>query len=627
MLTALRSQSSKFVLKILFALLIVSFAVWGIGDIFRGGGRSVDLIEVGPVVVSQVELQNEYNRQINQLRQVYGSSIDAETARALGLVNRVVNDVIARGLFAVYTHRIGMRVGDAVVRQTIQGDSSFRNDLGQFDRNRFEAWLSRNGMSEAMLVARLRNDIARGQLTTSLVAGVQPPQTLVGAIHNHRGEERIAETLRIVATDMTGAATPDDAALQAFYEAHVEDYQAPEHRAVTLLRLSPEELAKEIQVGDDEVEAAFAIRKAEFDVAEKRHLDQIVFPDQAAAQAAAEKLAAGGDFAAIAREATGGDPIDLGTLDKAGLARSFPQLADAAFAAPEGQATAPTETMLGWHLVRVLSVEPGRAATLDEHRDEVAHELALERAHDSIVSIANQLEDELAGGATLEEAAATLDLSLSKIPALDSAGNDLAGNPVPEAAEPGLVEAVFAVEAGEAGQLSDAADGGYYMVRVDDIVPAAPRPFDEVRERVTADWLSDAWAKAAAEKATAIVARLDAGESMAAVAGELGTEPRTSKPVKRDGSDVAANLPAAIVPQLFALKQGEVAAVADGGDQIIMRLTEIRAPADGGDPAATADLRQSLRGEMANDVVNQFMAALQQEIDVSVNNDAIDQLF
>jgi peptidyl-prolyl cis-trans isomerase D len=627
MLTALRSKSSKFVLKILFALLIVSFAVWGIGDIFRGGGRSVDLIEVGPQAITQVELQNEYNRQINQLRQVYGSSIDTETARALGLVNRVVNDVIARGLFAVYTHRIGMRVGDAAVRQMIQGDTSFRNDLGQFDRNRFEAWLSRNGMSEAMLVARLRNDIARGQLTTSLVAGVQAPQTLVGAIHDHRSEERVAETLRIVATDMTGVATPDDAALQTFYEAHAEDYQAPEYRAVTLLRLSPEDLAKEIRVGDEEVEAAFAARKAEFDVAEKRHLDQIVFSDQAAAQAAAEKLAAGGDFAAIAKEATGGDPIDLGTVDKAGLARTFPQLADAAFAAPEGQATAPTETMLGWHLVRVLSVEPGREATLAEFRDEVAHDLALEQAHDSIVSIANQLEDELAGGATLDEAAAALDLSLTGIAALDSTGKDPAGNAVPAAAEPGLAEAAFAAEAGEVSPLTDAADGGYYMLRVDDITPAATRPFAEVREQVTADWLSDAWAKAAAEKATAIIERLNAGESLATIATELGTQPSTSKPVMRDGSDVAANLPAAIVPQLFTLKQGEVAAVADGGDQIILRLVEIRAPTDGGDPAATADLRQSLRGELANDVVNQFMAALQQEIDVSVNNEAIDQLF
>ena len=179
----------------------------------------------------------------------------------------------------------------------------------------------------------------------------------------------------------------------------------------------------------------------------------------------------------------------------------------------------------------------------------------------------------------------------------------------------------------EARPLTDAADGGYYMIRVDDVTPAATRPFADVREQVTADWLSDSWAKAAAEKATAIVGRLNAGESLTAIATELGTEVSTSKPVKRDGSDVAANLPAAVVPQLFTLKQGEVAAVADGGDQIILRLAEIRTPTDGGDPAATADLRQALRGEMANDVVNQFMAALQQEIDVSVNNDAIDQLF
>src|SRR5690606_10345208 len=131
---------------------------------------------------------------------------------------------------------------------------------------------------------------------------------------------------------------------------------------------------------------------------------------------------------------------------------------------------------LGWHLVRVRSVEPGREATLEEYRDEVAHELALEQAHDSIVSIANQLEDELAGGATLDEAAATLDLSLSKIPALDSAGNDPAGKPVPEAAEPGLSEAAFAAEAGDVSPLTDAADGGYYMIRVDDVTPAATRP-------------------------------------------------------------------------------------------------------------------------------------------------------
>lgn len=628
MLTALRSKSSKFVLKIVFVVLIASFAVWGIGDIFRGGGRAVDLIEVGPRVVTQAELQNEYNRQLNQLRLAYGAGIDSETARALGLVDRVVSDVIGRGLFSVYTHRIGMRVGDEAVRQVIQSDTAFRNDLGQFDRGRFDAWLSRNGMSEGMLVGRLRDDIARGQLTTSLVAGVQAPQTLVTAIHDHRAETRVAETLRIVATDMTQVAAPDDAALEAFFAENPDRYQAPEYRAVTLLTLSPEDLAKEIRIPDEEIAEGFEARKAEFDVPEKRQLDQIVFPTQEAAQAAAEKLAAGGDFAAIAKEATGGDPIDLGTLDKAGLARTFPQLADAAFTAPEGQVTPPTETMLGWHIVRVRSVEPGKEATLAEHRDAVAHDLALQQAHDSIVSIANQLEDELAGGAALDEAAAKLDLPVTKIEGIDASGLDPSGTAVPAAtAEPSLPGVVFATESGEQSPLSEAADGGYFVLRVDGITPAATRPFADVRAQVTADWLADAWAKAAAEKANAIVTRVNAGESLAAVAAELGAEVKTSKPVTRDGSDAAANLPADAVQQLFALAADETAVVADGNDQIVVRLKETTEPADGADPQATAELRGTLRADIANDIVSQFMAALQQDIEVSVNDAAIQQMF
>jgi peptidyl-prolyl cis-trans isomerase D len=628
MLTALRSKSSKFVLKILFVILIASFAVWGIGDIFRSGGRTMSLIEVGPVTVTQTELQAEYQRQMVQLQSLYGSTFDAETARALGLVNRVVSDVVARSLLAVYTQQIGMRVTDDAVRQVIQGDATFRNDLGQFDRSRFEAWLDRNRMSEGDLVARLRGDIARNQLTASLITGVQAPQSLVGAVHDYRGEQRVAQTLRLAAADMPDVPAPTDAALEAFHLENVDRYQAPEYRALTILRLSPEDLAKEIRIADEEIAAAFESRRHEFDQPEKRHLDQIVFPDEAAAKAAAEKLAAGGDFVEIAREATGGAPIDLGTVDKNGLAGSFAELADAAFATPAGQVSAPTMTVLGWHLVRVLSVEPARAATLAEHREAVAHDLALEQAHDSIVSIANQLEDELAGGAALEEVGDKLDLPLTKVEAVDATGKTPDGTQVEAVTrEPGLASLAFETEAGALSPLSDSTDGGYYVLRVDGITPAATRPLAEVRDQVAIDWLAAERAKAAAEKAASVVEQLNGGTDIATLAAELGREVKTSLPVTRDGEDAAASLDPVAVETLFTLKQGEVATVADGDDQVILRLTEIRAPADGGDPVATAELRDTLRRDLANDVVSQFMAALQQEVPVSVDQDAIDRLF
>lgn len=628
MLLFLRSSVSKIAIKLLFVVLVASFAVWGIGDIFQIGIRSDAPIEVGPVQIGPAELQNEYRRQFSQLQARYGGSLDTETANALGLDDRVVNDVVARTLVAVYADRTGMRVDDDTVRRAIQNDPVFRNEAGQFDRGRFDAWLRQTGMSEAALVARLRNDIARTQLTASLVAGIQVPTTLVNAVHDYRSEARVAETLRIAAADMTGIAEPDEDDLAAFHQENADRYQAPERRAVTVVRLSPEALADEISVPEDEIAAAFESRKAEFDQPERRQLEQIVFADELTAKGAAEEARSGVDFAEIARKATGGEPIDLGTVDKQGLAGLFPQLADAAFAVPEGGISDPIETALGWHVVRVLSVEPAREATLAGHRDQIARDLALQQATDSIVSIANQFEDELAGGATLEEAASKLDLDVVQIPGLDAQGKDAEGAAVPAAeAEPSLAATAFETAEGELSPLTDAADGGYYMLRVDAVTPAAIRPLEEVRDRVRADWMAAQRAKAAEERAAALVERLEGGASMAEIATELGQEVKTSGALTRDGSDAAAWLDSGAVAKLFTLEQGGVAAAPAGDDQVIMRLAEIRQPAPTDQPAVISQINDSLRGAMAADLVNGFMAAVQQEIPVSIDQASIENLF
>lgn len=628
MLTALRSQSSKLLLKILFVVLIASFAVWGIGDMFQRGGRTNAPVTVGSTSFTAAQLQTDYERQLNQLRARYGNALDPDTARALGLPNRVVNDAVVRGLLAEYGRELDMRVTDDQVREAIQGDATFRNDLGQFDRSRFQAWLANNRMSEGELVSRLRADIMRNQLTTSLVVGIDPPQQLIKAVHDYRAEQRVAQTMRLVAANMPEVPTPTNEALQAYYDQNIDRYQAPEYRALTVVTLSPEDLAHEIRISDEEIAASFEARKHEFDQPERRHLDQIVFADEAAARDAAEKLANGADFVAIAREATGGAPIDLGTVTKDALAQSFRELADVAFAPAAGEVTPPTKTVLGWHIVRVISVEPAREATLAEHRDAVAHDLALEQAHDSILSIANQLEDELAGGATLDEAAEKLKLPVTKIAAMDDNGRAPDGKAVEIAGrEPDLPSLAFETPEGEQSPLTDAQSGGYYVLRVDGITPAAPKPFAEVRNQVAIDWLAAERAKAAAEKAKAAVERLNAGEDMAAIATELGTTVKTSSAVTRDGEDAVAGLDPAAVERLFALKPGEAAAVPMGDDQLVVKLLEIREPTDGTDPEATAEVRDALRGDLANDLVSQFMDALQQRIPVSIDQNAVDNLF
>jgi len=622
MLTALKAQASSWIVKILFALLILTFGIWGIGDIFRVGGRDTAVAEVGPEKISGQEFLREFRAEVNRLQPLFGGRLESEQARQLGLADQVLANLVARALFDVHAADIGLAVSDEQIAQHIRDDSAFRSEQGQFDRLRFDLVLRQNGLTEAGYVERLRRDIAREQLT-SAAAAVTAPRTMAEIIRGYRAERRVAETLLIADAAASDPGPPDEAMLAAFHEENAGRYQAPEYRALTVVRISPADIADEIKVSEDELNEEFLIRRDEFDVPERRRIEQIVLADEAAAQAAAERLRQGADFAEVARETTGGEPVDLGTVERGGM---LPELADAAFATPEGAASPPVESPLGWHILRAVTVEPGVTATLDALRDQLTREIALRQAADSVISIANQLEDELAAGAGLDEAAGRLGLKVQTVAAVDAGGKAPDGTPAPDiAGDAALLSLAFATAVGEPTPLTETDEGGYMIVRVDGTTPAALRPLAELREQVVADWQTAERAKAAEAAAEAIAGRLRAGEDIAAIAAERGLTVGRSKPFTRDTGDPEANVLAALGAKLFALGVGETTTGDHPEGHVVARLVEVQPAAP--DDAATAALQASLTEAMSRDAIDLYGAALRREIDVTTNPRAIDALF
>ena len=622
MLTALKAQASSWIVKILFALLILTFGIWGIGDIFRVGGRDTAVAEVGPEKISGQEFLREFRAEVNRLQPLFGGRLETEQARQLGLADQVLDNLVARALFNVHAADIGLAVSDEQIAQHIRDDSAFRGEQGQFDRLRFDLVLRQNGLTEAGYVERLRRDIAREQLTGA-AAAVTAPRTMAEIIRGYRAERRVAETLLIADAAASDPDPPDEATLAAFHEENAGRYQAPEYRALTVVRISPADIADEIKVSEDELNEEFLIRRDEFDVPERRRIEQIVLADEAAAQAAAERLRQGADFAEVARETTGGEPVDLGTVERGGM---LPELADAAFATPEGAASPPVESPLGWHILRAVTVEPGVTATLDALRDQLTREIALRQAADSVISIANQLEDELAAGAGLDEAAGRLGLKVQTVAAVDAGGKAPDGTPAPDrAGDAALLSLAFATAVGEPTPLTETDEGGYMIVRVDGTTPAALRPLAELREQVVADWQTAERAKAAEAAAEAIAGRLRAGEDLAAIAAERGLTVGRSKPFTRDTGDPEANVLAALGAKLFALGVGETTTGDHPEGHVVARLVEVQPAAP--DDAATAALQASLTEAMSRDAIDLYGAALRREIDVTTNPRAIDALF
>lgn len=625
MLRTLRASASSWVVKILFLLLVASFAIWGIGDIFRGPGQATAVAKVGDISITGEQFQREFRRQMNRMQSLFGGQLDMEQARRMGLDRRVLDEMISRTLFNVYAGEIGMAVPDSVLVQHIRSDPTFHNELGVFDRSRFNLLLRQNGLTEQDYLALLRRDIARDELVGAVTAGVSVPDALVETLYGYRAETRVAKTLLIPNDSITDIDAPTDEELAAFHKEHADRYQAPEYRSLTIVELSPKDLAKEIKVSDEALRAAYDERKGEFAVPERRHIEQIVFSDEAAAKAAMDMLRQGTAFAEVAQRTTGNAPIDLGTVERSAILQD---LADAAFATPEGHVSAPVKSPLGWHLLHVLEVEPAHKPSFEEVRDKLRQDIAMDQAVDAVIDLTNQLEDSLAGGASLEEAADSLGLKLVKIDAVSAAGRAPDGSEVAEIkGRPVLQSLAFSTPGGEESQLTETAGGGYAILRVDGVTPPKLRPLEEVRSEVADDWKAAQRAAATKKKAEALAERVRGGDDLAAIAAELNLPVKTSDAFRRDVGDPEANVPTELATELFKVEKGGVATTAVDKGHVVAQLAEIRPAKAAADSPEVGQLRNSTAGAMANDILAQFGGALRQEIDVEINQNVIDRLF
>jgi len=628
MLVSMRKVAGTWIMAIFSFLLIVSFGIWGVGDIFRGRVSDA-VVTVGGVEFPRREVQREFRREMTRLRAALGRDIDADTARRMGLVNRAVDTIVARALYDLDARRLALGVPDAVIASEIRSMAAFKNDAGVFDPNIFRSVLANQGMSEDEFVLAMRGDLVRGQLTDTVSGAAKAPEVLAKPLYQYRNERRSAAYF-VVTRDAAGdIAEPDEAALKAYYDAHPDRFTAPEYRRLSYVHVTPDDLAAEIAVPEADIEAEYVDRKAQFTKPERRTLQQILVADSATAERARKLLAEGRAFDAVAAEVANqsGDALTLGTFTHDELKTVIGAAADAVFALPQGGVSAPLQSPLGWHLFRVTAVKPGAVESLDEVRDTLRRDIARRRAIDALYKLANRLDDTLAGGATLAEAASSLGVPLKTIAAVDAKARAPDGTPVTVPATANFLSTAFTTAEGETSLLVEGEDGSFFVVHVDGVTPSAVRPFAEVRDEVRKAWSDEQRRAKAGEVAAAAAKRIGSGEDIAQVAKATGVSLFTSGAIRRDGDGAGAAFSPALIQRLFTLKEGEVATGETAKGTMVLRLDKVFP----GDPAADAKgmakLRKTLRVAMAGDLLAVYRTRLEQRYPVTVDRGAIDAMF
>jgi peptidyl-prolyl cis-trans isomerase D len=625
MLQAIRKGTGSWITKGFLLVIVLSFAVWGVGDIIRGP-RDTTVITVGSRDISASEFNREFQVDMRLLQARLSTVIPPEDVRRYGIVDATVRRFVDRSLLDQAVGDLGLAVADAVVEARTVSNPAFQNALGRFDRRIFESTIQTRGMNEQMYFAASRGDIAREMLIASIADGGAIPEALTQKVYAYRQERRAAEIIVIPHDAMGEVEAPDEGTLEAFHQENAVRFTAPEYRSLTYLTLAPKDLADEVSISDDELAEEYELRLDEYVTLARRDLDQIVLGDEAAARAAHQRIAGGADFAQVAAEVAdlSAEDLALGVVTQEDLPTGA---GEKVFALPLNGLSEPLESAFGWHLFWVKGVVEGGTRSLDEVRDELTRALKLERAADAMFELANELQDALAGGTTLEEAAVQLGLDLKRLEAVDAVGTDAFGAPIAELLEAaGLLSAAFQGEVGIESDLVETEKGSYFIVRVDKITEPALRPLEDVRADVIAAWQAAQRAEAARAKADETADKVRGGAELSAVAAELGYETRTTPGLTRAESQGDPAISSVVLAELFALSPGEVATgtTALGNAQVVARLKTVETPNASADALALRRITEELRQGLAGDVLAQYRDALEAAYSVEINDIAID---
>jgi peptidyl-prolyl cis-trans isomerase D len=628
MLRGIRKASSnwlgKAVMSVVMGVLIVSFGVWGIADIFKGFGQST-LAKIGRTEISVEQFRQIYTEKLQQIGRQFGRPLTSDQARALGIDKSVLQQVVAEAALDENARRIGLAQSDSETMRMIYNDPNFKGVSGAFDAARFQSAIRQFGYSEQRYVAEQRRVSLRRQIGGTITAGLEPSQTLIDALSRFQNEQRTIEYVKLDAAQAGAVDAPSPEVLAGYFDDHKTQFRAPEYRKLSFVVINPDAVGKWLTVSDDDAKKIFEERRDKLATPERRQVSQITFPNMEEASAARERITGGMSFDDLAKE-RGLNPadVDLGTIAKSAIID--PAIGDAAFALPTGDVSQPVKGRFGVALVKIGQIEPGTQPAYENAAADLKREIALERARASVADLHNKMEDERGGGASVVEAAQKLGLTAVTIDAVDRSGRGPNGQPV--AGIPQGLNVVSQAFASDVGVDNDAIQhgGGYVWFDVLGITPSRERGIEEVKDQVEARWRQDQITSRLRTKAAEMVQRLGQNGKLADEAAAAGLSVETAAAVKRDGS--APGLPGNAIDAAFRSPKDAVgqAQGATPSEWFVFRVTDVSVPSIDMASEDTRKLKQTLQRGLGEEQVAQYVQRLEADIGTTINEAAVAQV-
>ena len=596
MLTALRAfAKSKWAIGLLVLLALALMVTGGSQmDVLANLGPK-HVVTAGDRSLTPVEFRGEMDRIREQAQQQAGRALTFEELIADGGLRQYLEQKSQQLGFMDWAWKAGIRPGkELILRQIRQAPAFFDSVTGQFSEEQYQSQLAENNATPEMFEAQLRDQYLTQHYGAALGAGMRLPRIYGAVLASQALETRDARWFSLTQAMAGAAPAPTDAQLIAFMNQNAAQLRMPESRTASVV-LFDDGAAPAAAPTAARIEERFNFRRDALSLPERRTFVTLTAPSRAAADRIAAALRAGQSPADVAR-ANGIQPAEY--VDTPRSALGDPAVASAVFGLAAEQVSAPVQAGVGFVVARVASIQPGRAATLTDVRDQVIQELRAEDARAAVFRRVEAYEKARQEGKTLDVAVREIGARVIQVPAIRQDGKLRNGQDITPPLPPQLIQTMWTLGQGAESEVVDMGQGQYFVVRIDQVLPAALPPLDGIRGPLAQQWTLRENARLLTVRANALAARVRGGEDLAAVAASVGATVQTAAGLSRQATEQYGQ---GVIAGAFSSARGEPFSQQNAADSFVIGRTD---RITGASPVLAAPMAEQYRQRMTGDHVN-----------------------
>jgi peptidyl-prolyl cis-trans isomerase D len=578
MMSAFRGFAKSPAAIALFGLLILSFAIWGVRDMFHTK-ISDWVVSAGSREISADQYKRIFQNQLQNLQQQNGGqAITAQDAAAHGVDRQILQQLAQQETLLEAIRRSGVVPSPQLVIDQLRKIPAFFNPItGAFDEKQYQTRLAQAELTPAMFEGQMKDQISSDHFSEGVGAGLRPPLTYAAVFAAIAQQSRSADYFVVDPHSVEQPTKPTDADLQKLITDHADQLRRPETRTISLVRFSAAALAQTLKADPAEVQKQFDFRKGNLSVPERRSFVQVPAKDQAQAVAIAARLGKGEDPSAVAKS-YGVKPLNFAAVPKTAV--TDPRIGDAAFKLQAGQVSGPVQGEFGFAVVKLQSITPAKPASLEDVRPQIEQEVNQRAAEEKVYDQVQKYEDSHGSGTPMAQAAKAAGVEMFSLGPMTADGRTLQGQPVQGLNQKMVTDAFSLVQGGET-DVVDLGKGEYYAIRADKVAPPSLPSLDEIRPQLTQVYMQQQVMQRVSAKADGLIQRIKKGESLDAVAASAGatvqhTGPLTRSKVQQD-RQLQGSLGQDFLGRLFQAKAGDAFAASGVNFSIaVVKVTQVQ---------------------------------------------------